>query len=193
MVQLDPNLIFCANPTKRKAVFKIEKVEVKDKQGDLSTVVDYLSNSGVAPNLIPCCNSSEIVTKNIVETAKLEQITNVNKAGKLSPTERKAKIQKYLEKKNKRKWNKRLEYDCRRQVAETRRRVQGRFAGKGTSEEPKPSLRNTKLNNIQKVNDSPIPDPNANAKISLSMTDTQTVISHPVFQYIRTGESQSQK
>lgn len=45
-------------------------------------------------------------------------------------TERQLKIQKYLEKKRKRTWHKKISYSCRKKVADQRLRVKGRFISK---------------------------------------------------------------
>jgi len=50
--------------------------------------------------------------------------------GALTVEERKAKIDKYLEKRKKRTWNKKISYDCRKRVADSRLRVKGRFITK---------------------------------------------------------------
>jgi hypothetical protein len=54
----------------------------------------------------------------------------IKKIGTLTIEERKAKIEKYLEKKKRRTWNKRVNYDCRKKVADNRLRIKGRFVTK---------------------------------------------------------------
>ena len=49
------------------------------------------------------------------------------KIGNLTKKERNEKIEKYLKKKNKRKWDKKINYGCRKKVADTRLRMKGRF------------------------------------------------------------------
>jgi len=44
--------------------------------------------------------------------------------------ERREKIQKYLEKRKRRTWNKRISYECRKKVADSRLRIKGRFVTK---------------------------------------------------------------
>jgi hypothetical protein len=50
--------------------------------------------------------------------------------GPLSQSQRKLRVEKYLEKKKKRIWSKRVHYDCRKRVAQNRLRVKGRFVTK---------------------------------------------------------------
>ncbi len=54
----------------------------------------------------------------------------IKQIGTLTVEERKAKIEKYLEKRKKRTWNKKISYDCRKRVADSRLRVKGRFITK---------------------------------------------------------------
>lgn len=56
--------------------------------------------------------------------------SHVQVVGTLTVEQRRAKIAKYLEKRKKRTWHKRIYYDCRRKVAENRLRVKGRFVTK---------------------------------------------------------------
>lgn len=51
-------------------------------------------------------------------------------SAKVKYTERQLKIQKYLEKKRKRTWHKKISYSCRKKVADQRLRVKGRFISK---------------------------------------------------------------
>jgi len=44
--------------------------------------------------------------------------------------ERRKKIEKYLEKRKRRRWTKRISYDCRKRVADARLRIKGRFVTK---------------------------------------------------------------
>ena len=52
------------------------------------------------------------------------------KVGVLTVEERKMKIEKYLKKKRKRTWNRKINYYCRKQVADKRLRLKGRFMKK---------------------------------------------------------------
>ncbi|CAG9335055.1 unnamed protein product [Blepharisma stoltei] len=53
--------------------------------------------------------------------------TTLKRIGGLTPEERKLKIRKFQEKKKRRHWGKRVSYNCRKQVADKRLRVKGRF------------------------------------------------------------------
>jgi hypothetical protein len=50
--------------------------------------------------------------------------------GTITLQERQQKIKKYLEKRRKRRFSKRIHYDCRKRVADQRIRIKGRFITK---------------------------------------------------------------
>lgn len=52
------------------------------------------------------------------------------KIGKLTLQERYLKVKRYKEKKERRIWTKKIFYDCRKQVADKRLRIKGRFIRK---------------------------------------------------------------
>jgi len=54
----------------------------------------------------------------------------VKKIGPLTVEERRAKVEQYLKKRKERTWNKRINYDCRKRVADSRLRFKGRFVTK---------------------------------------------------------------
>lgn len=54
----------------------------------------------------------------------------IKKIGPLTVEERQAKIDKYLQKRKQRSWNKKISYDCRKRVADGRLRIRGRFVTK---------------------------------------------------------------
>jgi hypothetical protein len=57
-------------------------------------------------------------------------LDNLRPIGVISWLERKLKVDKYIQKKRKRVWKKKINYDCRKRVADNRLRVKGRFATK---------------------------------------------------------------
>lgn len=66
-------------------------------------------------------------------------INNLNMAGKqngyigaYSPEQRKVRIQRFNEKRNRRVWTKKVKYDVRKNFADSRLRVKGRFVKKRT-------------------------------------------------------------
>lgn len=60
----------------------------------------------------------------------LEIVVVRRQVGLMSVDERQEKIKKYLEKRQRRNWGKRISYDCRKRVADGRLRFKGRFIAK---------------------------------------------------------------
>lgn len=58
------------------------------------------------------------------------QMSATRKIGNLTVEERRIKVEKYLEKRKKRTWCKKINYDCRKRVADSRLRFKGRFVTK---------------------------------------------------------------
>ena len=59
---------------------------------------------------------------------------HAKKVGTISVEERRLKIEKYLEKRSRRTYGKKVSYACRKRVADTRIRVKGRFVAKKIAE-----------------------------------------------------------
>jgi len=74
-----------------------------------SEVEEYINKSGVLNHL---------------------PFNTTRKIGTLTVEERRIKIEKYLEKREKRTWSKKISYDCRKRVADSRLRIKGRFVTK---------------------------------------------------------------
>lgn len=65
-------------------------------------------------------------------TQRIEDIVNVvgnklRRIGTITVMERKEKVQRYLAKRKNRIWGKKVSYDCRKRVADSRLRIKGRF------------------------------------------------------------------
>jgi len=75
------------------------------------------ASTPILPNLF--CNS------NISTISRCPKRTTV---GKLTPEERQLKINRYREKRNKRKFDRGVTYQCRKTLADRRPRIRGRFA-----------------------------------------------------------------
>lgn len=61
-----------------------------------------------------------------------------NKDGRIgiyTPTERAAIIERFMQKRSRRVWNKKIRYDCRKNLADRRLRVKGRFVKRSEQEE----------------------------------------------------------
>ena len=68
--------------------------------------------------------------KDYVQDFERKKKFSGDKIGTLSPLQRQAKINKYLEKKKTRTWHKKIHYTCRKKVADQRIRIKGRFVTK---------------------------------------------------------------
>lgn len=55
------------------------------------------------------------------------QMASAYRIGRYTPAERKIRLERYREKRAQRNFNRRVKYDCRKMIADKRRRVQGRF------------------------------------------------------------------
>lgn len=55
---------------------------------------------------------------------------DTKKIGKITLRERQKKIQRYTAKRDRRQWEKKISYDCRKVVADKRLRIKGRFIRK---------------------------------------------------------------
>ena len=73
-------------------------------------------------------NTKETIIKIIIQ--QNPERRNNELIGTLTPDQRRLKISKYLEKRKKRTWQKRIYYDCRKRVADNRLRIKGRFVTK---------------------------------------------------------------
>ena len=80
---------------------------------------DLLSNLEFPREIESEIRKSDIISK--------LQLTAPRKIGTLTVEERKTRIGKYLEKRKQRSWNKKINYQCRKRVADSRLRVKGRF------------------------------------------------------------------
>ena len=83
------------------------------------------------------------------------QFQSVRKIGTLTVEERREKIEKYLQKRKKRTWNKKISYDCRKKVADSRLRIKGRFV---TKEQAVTILGEDGIFDLDKISSSEIKD-----------------------------------
>ncbi|TNV85403.1 hypothetical protein FGO68_gene12946 [Halteria grandinella] len=75
-------------------------------------------------------SATSIEQSNLFSTLKIENPSEFRKIGKLTLQERYAKIKRFKEKKQRRNWDKKIFYDCRKKVADKRLRIKGRFIRK---------------------------------------------------------------
>jgi len=64
---------------------------------------------------------------NTKKVPRSEHPKHLQRIGKLTVDERLAKVRRYIEKRNRRKWMKKVSYHCRKHVADNRLRIKGRF------------------------------------------------------------------
>lgn len=96
--------------------------ELFDSEGSSSSVT-----KGV--DTMQCNRRSESPSSN--ENLLME---NMNKTRRYSPKEKKERIDRYKIKKNQRNFNKKIKYVCRKTLADSRKRIKGRFARYGEIE-----------------------------------------------------------
>mmetsp|Transcript_22050 Transcript_22050/g.21747 ORF Transcript_22050/g.21747 Transcript_22050/m.21747 type:complete len:189 (+) Transcript_22050:16-582(+) len=73
--------------------------------------------------------SKSLSQENLYQDKEIPDFT-IKRIGSLTLEERHLKVQRYLDKRQRRTWNKRINYDCRKRVADKRIRVKGRFVTK---------------------------------------------------------------
>uniref|UniRef100_A0A7S2V6K9 CCT domain-containing protein n=1 Tax=Fibrocapsa japonica TaxID=94617 RepID=A0A7S2V6K9_9STRA len=81
---------------------------------------------------VPACMHDSISTRytDDTERAPIKAETNVRWIGKCSPEARRQKIERYLEKRKRRVWAKKVDYKVRKNFADSRLRYKGRFLKK---------------------------------------------------------------
>lgn len=111
-------------------------VSPNPKKEDLSALFNSKSGIvgtfGTAQELLGGLSLPAEVEEYINKSKLFNQIKApvARKIGTLTLEERRIKIEKYLEKRKRRSWNKRVNYDCRKKVADNRLRIKGRFVTK---------------------------------------------------------------
>lgn len=101
--------------TFRAIMTEFANIELSDEE-TRQFIYDYLMEDQLE-------NVDNMSTKEMIEAAE----HNLRPLGPISWLERKNKVSKYLQKKKKRIWNKKINYDCRKKVAENRLRIKGKF------------------------------------------------------------------
>jgi len=123
--------------------------DLGNKQGNLkkSTKKDILNGMQLPSEIEEFLNNSNLLHQ--------IQFPTVRKIGTLTVEERRAKIEKYLQKRKKRTWNKKISYDCRKKVADSRLRIKGRFV---TKEQAVAMLGGDGIYDLDKISSSEIKD-----------------------------------
>lgn len=99
-------------------------------QKNLKTSVALYSNNNKINSYknIPAVSISSSHTQNLTNShCQMELLNKDGRIGIYLPEARKARIAKFLLKRKKRIWRKRIKYDCRKKLADSRPRIKGRF------------------------------------------------------------------
>ena len=102
---------------------------------DFSYNVAYLKPQNPQTEMTPSTSGNVVVggtsfcenVKKIEMTRDMDSTDDDFMVGRLTKAERAAKVKKYLEKKRRRKWDKQVNYQSRKKVADKRPRYKGRF------------------------------------------------------------------
>lgn len=97
-----------------------EFAEFKPDQPTVQLLIDDFPDITFTSQNYPAANNAKV-------HQKPQNKINAKPIGTISALERQKKIKRYLEKKKKRTWVKRIHYDCRKKVADNRLRIKGRF------------------------------------------------------------------
>lgn len=100
--------------------FSLETNDIKSENFNVQLYIDEFTELNGLGNNSVYTDLPRMIPK-ICPKPELEYI------GPLTIHERRLKIERYLEKKKKRTWIKKIHYDCRKRVADNRLRVKGRF------------------------------------------------------------------
>ena len=111
----------------------------EDSLSPLSGELLYNTHRSISENYLDLCldltlfeeqpkELTELTQKPVPKVSKTPPVSN--RIGLLTAEERSLKVQKYLMKKERRNWNRKVSYGCRKKVAENRVRVKGRFVTK---------------------------------------------------------------
>lgn len=128
---IDPLPQYVAKPGLDESDFSFNAAVITQVAAD----ADYTKSRATA--LTNALNDENTFTQRSKVTERFSQDSTDDDflVGKLSKAQRAAKVQKYLEKKKKRKWEKQVNYQSRKKVADTRPRYKGRFVSSEMAKE----------------------------------------------------------
>jgi hypothetical protein len=104
---------------------------------DAPFIPDDIAMAGFWPGFYPQEQPAELKpaqVKSVPLPRPVLHYNSSNRIGTLSYEERHIKVQKYLEKRSRRSFAKKIAYNCRKRVADSRLRVKGRFITKAQAQ-----------------------------------------------------------
>jgi hypothetical protein len=90
---------------------------------------EFYANSAVIILTVASCylGGKVIGTSGEIPLANINVLNKMNRVGVYTPEQRVARVEKFHKKRRARVWRKRIKYDCRKKLADSRPRVKGRF------------------------------------------------------------------
>jgi CCT motif len=104
-------------------------------QSTFSSLGNFLSLDGTARTTMTTSPKQQQPDISIHTTFPMELLNKDGRIGIYLPEARKARIAKFHSKRKMRIWRKRIKYDCRKKLADSRPRIKGRFVKRSDMDE----------------------------------------------------------
>lgn len=99
----------------------------QQQQQDKNTSQSMIQSPSVSNTTLLNSSSSSITNNQIQPLIPESQMASAYRIGRYTPAERQMRLERYRGKRKQRNYNRRVKYDCRKMIADKRKRVQGRF------------------------------------------------------------------